>query len=170
MSPVDVGRDDISHGILAIEQDIVRNDPERFASQAAITPIDEHGVAGYAHVVRNRQVRAEVSQCQRWVEIRIGEWLGPAKIGRPEKGSCDEPSSEIHKAHKHEFRFLAEHKAIVTDIMKGNPGKEITRAWLIGAIEDALLVNHGAREGQGVGSGSSHCVPPGASRSVNLRF
>jgi hypothetical protein len=148
----------------------MRDYPERFASQAAITPIDEHGVAGYAHVVRNRQVRAEVSQCQRWVEIRIGEWLGPAKIGRPEKGSCDEPSSEIHKAHKHEFRFLAEHKAIVTDIMKNNPGKEITRAMLIAAIEDALLVSQGAREGQGGRCGLSHRVPPGASPSVTLRF
>jgi hypothetical protein len=31
--------------------------------------------------------------------------------------------------------------------MKNNPGKEITRAWLIGAIQDAVLAEYGAREG-----------------------
>jgi ethanolamine utilization microcompartment shell protein EutS len=40
---------------------------------------------------------------------------------------------------------MAEHKEIVTDIMENHPGKEITRAWLIAAIEDALLVERGAR-------------------------
>jgi hypothetical protein len=97
-----------------------------------------------------RQVRAEVSQCQRWVELRIGEWLGPAKEGfKGNQYSASSPGEEakIHDRHKHEFRFLAEHKEIVTDILKNNPGKEITRAWLIAAIEDALLVSQGAREG-----------------------
>jgi hypothetical protein len=95
-----------------------------------------------------RQVRAEVSQCQRWVEIRIGEWLGPANPGdRTDLTLSPGDKVEIHPRHKHEFRFLAEYKAIVTDIMKANPGKEITRAWLIAAIEDALLVSQGAREG-----------------------
>jgi hypothetical protein len=120
-------------------------------------------------IVRNKKVRAEVSQCQRWVEIRIGEWLDPALDSSPGRGK-PLPGKDINDRHKHEFRFLADYKAIVTDIMKNNPGKEITRAWLIAAIEDALLVNHGARDCQGVGSGSSHCASPRASRSVNLRF
>jgi hypothetical protein len=93
-----------------------------------------------------RQVRAEVSQCQRWVELRVGEWLGPAKEGfkgNQYSASLPGTEAEINDRHKHEFRFLAEYKAIVTDIMKNNPGKEITRAWLIGAIQDAVLVEHG---------------------------
>jgi hypothetical protein len=105
----------------------------------------------------------------RWIELRIGEWLGPALDSSPGRGKSL-PGKDINDRHKQEFRFLAEYKEIVTDIMKNNPGKEITRAMLIAAIEDALLVNHGAREGQGVGSGSSHRVPSRASRSVTLRF
>jgi hypothetical protein len=58
-----------------------------------------------------------------------------------------ELSRNINDRHKQEFCFIAEYKAVVTDIMKNNPGKEITRAWLIAAIEDALLVKCGAREG-----------------------
>jgi hypothetical protein len=108
----------------------------------------QHRLDAVHSYIRNKRVRAEVSQCQRWIELRIGEWLGPAKIGRPEKGSLHEPSSEIHKAQKHEFRFLAEHKEIVADIMKKHRGREITRAALIAAIEDVLLVNHGAKEGE----------------------
>jgi hypothetical protein len=94
--------------------------------------------------------RAEVSQCQRWIELRIGEWLGPTEHGqRHDLNSLPgkELSRTINDRHKHEFRFLAEHKAIVADIMKNHRGKEITRAALIAAIEDALLVNHGAKEG-----------------------
>jgi hypothetical protein len=59
----------------------------------------------------------------------------------------EELRRDIHPRHKQEFRFMAEHKGIVTDIMKNHPGKEITRAGLIAAIEDALLVNHGALAG-----------------------
>jgi hypothetical protein len=86
-------------------------------------------------IVRNRQVRAEVSQCQRWIELRIGEWLGPANPGdRTDLTSLPGNKVEINPRHKQEFRFIAEYKGIVTDIMKNNPGKEITRAMLIAAM------------------------------------
>jgi hypothetical protein len=115
--------------------------------------------------VKSRQVRAEVSQCQRWVELRIGEWLGPAKEGfKGNQYSALSPGdeAEIHPRHKHEFRFMAEHKEIVTDIMKNHPGREITRA----CQHRQLLI----WEGQRGSSGSSHCASPRTSRSVNLSF
>ncbi len=116
--------------------------------------------------VRDKKLRAELSHCQRWVELRIGEWLGPAKhTGRPKDNSLpgNELSRDINDRHKQEFRFMAEHKEIVTDIMKNQPGREITRA----CQHRQLLI----LEGQGgVSSGSSHCASPRASRSVNLRF
>jgi hypothetical protein len=31
--------------------------------------------------IRNKKIRAEISHCQRWVELRIGEWLGPRRPG-----------------------------------------------------------------------------------------
>jgi hypothetical protein len=71
---------------------------------------------------------------QRWVELRIGEWLGPPRQGeRTDLTSLPGKEVEINDRHKQEFRFLAEYKEIVTDIMKNHPGKEITRAWLIAA-------------------------------------
>jgi hypothetical protein len=108
----------------------------------------QHRLDAVHSYVRNRQVRAEVSQCQRWVELRIGEWLGPAKTPEETGRGKSLPGNEINNRHKHEFRFIAEHKGIVTDIMKNNPGKEITRAMLIGAIEDALLVRSGCQRGE----------------------
>jgi hypothetical protein len=62
---------------------------------------------------------------QRWVELRIGEWLGPPRQGeRTDLTSLPGKEVEINDRHK---------KEIVTDIMKNHPGKEITRAWLIAA-------------------------------------
>jgi hypothetical protein len=114
-------------------------------------------------IVRNKKIRIVVSRCQRWIELRIGEWLGPAKTPEETGRGKSLPGNEINNRHKHEFRFLAENKAIVTDIMKNQPGREITRAC---QHRQLLIV-----EGQGgVSSGSSHCAAPQASRSVNLRF
>lgn len=110
----------------------------------------QHRLDAVQSYVRNRQVRAEVSQCQRWIELRIGEWLGPAKEGfkgNQYRGSSPGEEAKIHDRHKHEFRFMAEHKAIAADIMKNHPGKEITRAGLIAAIGDAVLVERGALAG-----------------------
>ena len=110
----------------------------------------QHRLDAVHSYIRNKRVRAEVSRCQRWIEIRIGEWLGPAKEGfKGNQYSASLPGNEaeINDRHKHEFRFLAEYKGIVTDIMENNSGKEITRAWLIAAIEDALLVDRGAKQG-----------------------
>jgi hypothetical protein len=105
--------------------------------------------AVHSHV-KSRRARAEVSHCQGWVELRIGEWLGPAKEGFKGNqycGSSPGDEAKIHNRHKHEFRFLAEHKGIVTNIIENSSGREITRAWLIAAIRDALLVNHGVVTG-----------------------
>jgi hypothetical protein len=99
--------------------------------------------------VRDKKLRAELSQCQRWVELRIGEWLGPAKhTGRPKDNSLpgNELSRDINDRHKQEFRFMAEHKEIVTDIMKNQPGKEITRAALIAEIRASNLREHSPLE------------------------
>jgi hypothetical protein len=90
--------------------------------------------------VRNRQIRAEVSQCQRWVELRIGEWLGPAKAREETGRGKSSPGDEIHNRHKHEFRFMAEHKEIVTDIMKNQPGREITRMVTLTKHECAIRI------------------------------
>jgi hypothetical protein len=71
-----------------------------------------------------------LSHCQRWVELRIGEWLGPAKEGfKGNQYSAALPGNEaeINNRHKHEFRFLAANKAIFTAILEKYPSKEIQR-------------------------------------------
>jgi hypothetical protein len=98
--------------------------------------------------IKSRQVRAEISHCQRWVELRIGEWLGPRRPGERTDLTCEPRSEvEIYGRHKREFRFLAENKEIVTAILQTYPGMEITRAELLAAIEDTVLVKHGAKTG-----------------------
>jgi hypothetical protein len=94
--------------------------------------------------VRNRQVRAEVSQCQRWVELRIGEWLGPPNPGnRPDLTLSPGDKVEIHPRHKHEFRLLAENKDVFVATLKKYEGEvAITRAALIAEIRDSNLGEH----------------------------
>jgi hypothetical protein len=44
-----------------------------------------------------------------WVELRIGEWLGPAKEGfkgNQYSGSSPGDEAKIHNRHKYEFRFM----------------------------------------------------------------
>ena len=75
-----------------------------------------------------------ISHYQRWIELRIGEWLGPAKEGfkgNQYSGSSPDDEAEIHNRHKHEFRFLAANKAIFTAILENYPAQEITRAALL---------------------------------------
>jgi hypothetical protein len=50
--------------------------------------------------VKSRQVRAEVSQCQRWVELRIGEWCATCAVrNQLELGNTagGQESSELNK-------------------------------------------------------------------------
>jgi hypothetical protein len=98
--------------------------------------------------IESRQVRAEISQCQRWVEIRIGEWLGPTRQGnRTDLTSLPGKEVEINDRHKHEFRFMAENKDVFTAILEKYPDREIHRTELIASIEDALLCKQGAKTG-----------------------
>jgi 16S rRNA G966 N2-methylase RsmD len=88
--------------------------------------------------IKNKKIRAEISHCQRWVELRIGEWLGPRRPGeRTDLTSLPGKEVEINDRHKHEFRFLAENKATVTAILGNHPGVKITRA---------ALLRHAARQ------------------------
>lgn len=93
--------------------------------------------------VRDKKLRAELSHCQRWIELRIGEWLGPAREGfKGNQYSASSPGDEakIHDRHKHEFRLLAENKATVTAILENQTGVKITRAALLrlAARQEAL--------------------------------
>ncbi len=77
-------------------------------------------------IVRNKKIRAEVSQCQRWVELRIGEWLGPAKEGfkgNQYSGSLPGKEAEINDRHKHEFRLLAENKDVFVATLENMKAK-----------------------------------------------
>jgi hypothetical protein len=92
--------------------------------------------------IKDRKIRAELSHCQRWVELRIGEWLGPTVHGqRHDLNSLPgkELSRDINDRHKHEFRFMAEHKEIVAGILENSPGEAITRAALITEIRESNL-------------------------------
>jgi hypothetical protein len=60
-------------------------------------------------------------------------------------GNDLEPS--INNRHKQEFRLLAQHKALAIEILEKYDGQVITRAWLIGAIQDALFVKCSAVAG-----------------------
>jgi broad specificity phosphatase PhoE len=159
MSEVEVVTDNYPILVAAAPLPILREQAERFRRYLAddSNTFDgswleeqQHRLDAVHSYIRNKRVRAEVSQCQRWIELRIGEWLGPASpnnAGRPDKNSSPGDEFKIHDRHKHEFRFMAEHKRLAADIMKSHQGREITRAALIAAIEDALLVNHGAVAG-----------------------
>jgi hypothetical protein len=71
---------------------------------------------------RLHRSRAEISHCQRWVELRIEEWLGPAKEGfKGNQYSASLPGNEaeINDRHKYEFHFLAENKAAWPGFRKG---------------------------------------------------
>jgi hypothetical protein len=96
--------------------------------------------------VRDKKLRAELSQCQRWIEFRIGEWLGPAKEGfkgNQYSGSLPGKETEINDRHKHEFRFLAENKDVFVAILEKYEGEAaITRAALIAEIRDSNLREH----------------------------
>jgi hypothetical protein len=88
--------------------------------------------------VKDRVLRAEVSQCQRLIELRIGEWLGPALDSSPGRGKSL-PGKDINDRHKHEFRLLAENKAVCLAILEKYEGKPITRAALLAEIRDSVL-------------------------------
>jgi hypothetical protein len=92
--------------------------------------------------VKGRQVRAEISHCQRWVELRIGEWLGPAKTPEETGRGKSLPGNEINNRHKHEFRFLAENKDVCLAILDKYEGEAITRAMLIAEIRESNLREH----------------------------
>jgi hypothetical protein len=91
-----------------------------------------------------KKLRAELSHCQRWVEIRIGEWLGPAKPPEETGGMRSSPGNDLERVindrHKHEFRFLAENKGILRAILEDHKGVKITRAALLrlAAWQEAL--------------------------------
>jgi hypothetical protein len=90
--------------------------------------------------VQNRKVRAEISHCQRWIEFRIGEWLGPPNPGnRTDLTLSPGDKVEIHPRHKHEFRFLAENKDVFVAILDKYEGEAITRAALITEIQESIL-------------------------------
>jgi hypothetical protein len=86
--------------------------------------------------VKDRQLRTEVSRCQRWVELRIGEWLGPAKIPEETGRGKSSPGDEIHNRHKHEFRLLAENWDVFLATLEKYEGP-ITRAAMIAEIRAA---------------------------------
>jgi hypothetical protein len=94
--------------------------------------------------IRDKKLRAELSHCQRWVEIRIGEWLGPAKPPEETGGMRSSPGNDLERVindrHKHEFRFLAENKGILRAILEDHKGVKITRAALLrlAAWQEAL--------------------------------
>jgi hypothetical protein len=95
-----------------------------------------------ATYIKSRQVRAEISHCQRWIELRIGEWLGPAKEGfKGNQYSASSPGEEakIHDRHKYEFRLLAQHKALAIEILEKYDGQVITRAMLLAELGEATL-------------------------------
>jgi hypothetical protein len=96
--------------------------------------------------IKSRQVQIELSHCQRWIELRIGEWLGPALAHSPGRGKSL-PGKDINDRHKHEFRFLAANKAIFTAILEKYRDREIPRAELLASIEDAKLCTQGAKMG-----------------------
>jgi hypothetical protein len=79
--------------------------------------------------IKDRQIQIVVSHCQRWVERRIGEWLGPAKPPEETGGMRSLPGnglgSSINNRHKHEFRLLAENPAAAPLELLPAP----TRAW-----------------------------------------
>jgi broad specificity phosphatase PhoE len=159
MSEVELVTDNYPILVAATPLPVIREQAERFRRYLAddSNTFDgswleeqQHRLDAVHSYIRNKRVRAEVSQCQRWIELRIGEWLGPAREGfKGNQYSASLPGNEaeINDRHKHEFRFMAEYKAIVADIMENHRGREITRAALIATIEDALLVNHGAVAG-----------------------
>jgi Domain of unknown function (DUF4326) len=88
--------------------------------------------------VKDRQLRTEVSRCQRLIEIRIGEWLGPTQQGdRTDLTSLPGNEVKINNRHKHEFRLLAENKDVCLAILEKYEGKAITRAALLSEIRAA---------------------------------
>jgi hypothetical protein len=89
--------------------------------------------------VKDRQLRTEVSRCQRLIEIRIGEWLGPAREREETGRGKSLPGNEINNRHKHEFRLLAENKAVCLAILEKYEGKPITRAALLAEIRESVL-------------------------------
>jgi hypothetical protein len=90
--------------------------------------------------IKDREIRAELSRCQRWVELRIGEWLGPTQQGdRTDLTSSPGDEVKIHNRHKHEFRFLAANKAHFLAILDKYQGEAITRSALIAEIRDSIL-------------------------------
>ncbi len=53
------------------------------------------------HMTKGQKAMASAQRC---IEARIGQLLGPAKRGRPEKVTHDEP---FHRAERYDFRLLA---------------------------------------------------------------
>ena len=90
--------------------------------------------------IKDRETRAELSHCQRWVELRIGEWLGPANPGdRTDLTSLLGNKVEINPRHKHEFRLLAENRDVFLAILDKYQGEAITRSRLLAEIQDSIL-------------------------------
>jgi hypothetical protein len=97
--------------------------------------------------IKDRAIKAEVSHCQRWVELRIGEWLGPAKPGdRTDLTLSPGDKVEIHPRHKHEFRLLAENRAVCLATLEKYEGEAITRAALIAEIQASNLREHSSTQ------------------------
>jgi Domain of unknown function (DUF4326) len=122
--------------------------------------------------VRDRVVRAEVSHCQRWIELRIGEWLGPAKEGfKGNQYSASLPGieAEINNRHKYEFRLLAQHKALAIEILEKYDGQVITRAMLLAELEEATLREHAPHEWSEEELARRERVEAGVTVVANLR-
>jgi hypothetical protein len=90
--------------------------------------------------VEDRVLKAEFSHCQRWIERRIGQWLGPRKPGeRTDLTSLPGKEVEINDRHKQEFRLLAENRDVFLAALEKYEGKVITRAAMLAEIRESVL-------------------------------
>lgn len=104
--------------------------PDRFAEtiREAVATIDdldalEEGrrriAALRSYLAKKGQPRPEAMAAERWIELRIGELLGPAEMGRPTTQDESLPYRKLFSrpADLHEFRRLAAHRERVEELI-----------------------------------------------------
>ena len=93
-------------------------------------------MAAIAQYLQGRDAAAAAAAATRRLEARVGELLGPAKVGRPAAAetsqACDIPKDDASR-----FRKMAAHPEVVEEIIAQSTDEEpASRAKVLRAIED----------------------------------
>jgi hypothetical protein len=97
--------------------------------------------------VARREHKPELAAAERWSELRIGEVLGPGKVGRPTKD--DEEAtlvSVISRDDRARFRLMAKHMKLVVKLLTNGV---VSRNKILAAINAKSRGEKAARAAKG---------------------